>query len=324
MNILVTGGAGYIGSHFVNYLSNRKVNIYIIDNLSRGNINSVQVSGNIFNVDLRDKTALDNFFKDKSIDFIVHFAAFAYVGESCTNPTLYYENNLLGSYNLITTAYENGIKNFIFSSTCSVYGDTSNIPINETEQVNPINPYANTKFMIEKILDDFRIAYGINYISLRYFNAAGADDTGFIGESHNPETHLIPLIFDVVDGKKDFIEIYGNDYPTKDGTCVRDYIHVNDLANAHWLAIKYLINNKKSDIFNLGTEKGYSVFEIVYKIEEITGKKVNKKIVQRRNGDPAVLIADSRKAQDLLKWKPNYSLDDIIKTAWNWYQNKRY
>lgn len=324
MNVLVTGGAGYIGSHFVKYLSKRKVNVYIIDNLSRGHSESVLVIGNIKKIDLRDKTKLEEFFNANHIDFIVHFAAFAYVGESSLSPLLYYDNNLLGSYNLIATAKEYGVKNFIFSSTCSVYGDSKNIPIKENELLKPINPYANTKFMIEKILEDFRLAYDFNYISLRYFNAAGADESGMIGESHEPETHLIPLIFDVLSGKRNNIQIYGGDYPTIDGTCIRDYIHVNDLANAHWLALNYLLNNKKSDIFNLGTGNGYSVLEIINKIESITGIKVNKETVERRVGDPAILIADSSKAKKLLNWEANYSIDDIIKTAWYWYQNKRY
>lgn len=324
MNILVTGGAGYIGSHFVNYLLDKDTNIYVIDNLSRGFSKSLPDEVKFFNIDICDREKLSSFFYENRIDVIVHFAAFAYVGESVENPEIYYQNNVVGSYNLITEAKNSGVKYFIFSSTCSLYGDVKNIPISENEPVNPINPYAKTKAVIEGILTDYSASSDFRYVALRYFNAAGCDESGRIGESHNPETHLIPLVLDAAAGVRQNIKVFGNDYNTLDGTCIRDYIHVNDLADAHWKAINYLLQTDKSDVFNLGTGNGFSVRQIIDSAALITGKVINTEIVGRREGDPAILIADNSKAEKQLGWKPAYTLDKIIKTAWDWHQNKKY
>jgi len=326
MKILVTGGAGYIGSHFVNYLiKNENNEIIIFDNLSRGNIASVPEGVAFKNVDLRDKAALENAFEEfKDIEVIVHFAAFAYVGESVENPGLYYENNVSGSINLASVAVNNGVKYFIFSSTCSLYGNPEKVPISEDESVKPINPYAQTKLMIENVLRDFDMAYGMKNVCLRYFNAAGADFEGRIGESHDPEPHLIPLVLQTALGKREKILIFGDDYNTEDGTCIRDYIHINDLADAHLKAIEYLKNGNNSDIFNLGTGEGYSVKQIIDSAKKITEIDFRSEIVERRAGDPDILVADNTKAKSVLGWNPKYGLEEIITSAWNWHKNQKF
>jgi len=259
-----------------------------------------------------------------SIDAIVHFAAFAYVGESVENPILYYENNVIGSFNLIRAANECGIKKFVFSSTCSLYGNPKLVPISEDAKVGPINPYAQTKLIIENILGDFDRAYSMKHIALRYFNAAGADPSGEIGESHDPEPHLIPIILQTAMGKREKLFIFGDNYETPDGTCIRDYIHVNDLADAHLKALDFLDRENKSDFFNLGTGTGNSVKEVISISEEVTGKRINCEVVERRPGDPGILVADNKKAIEILGWFPKYKLKEIIRHAWGWHQNPKY
>ena len=324
MNILVTGGAGYIGSHTVRMLLKSGYSVVIFDNLSRGHFESVPEGVPFEKVDLQNFAELSNAFSKYKFDAIIHFAAFAYVGESVENPKMYYDNNVRGSNNLISAASDNGISNFIFSSTCSVYGNPEIVPIPETHKTNPINPYAKTKLLIENILHDFDKSKGLKYIALRYFNAAGDSDDSVIGESHNPEPHLIPRILFKALGKSDNLKVYGNDYPTKDGTCIRDYIHVNDLASAHIKALDYLIRENKSDIINIGTGVGCSVLEMIEIARKITGNEINVEISERREGDPAVLVADNEKARKVLNWIPEYNLTKIIETAWNWHKNQKY
>lgn len=321
MKILVTGGAGYIGSHTVRKLLEQKYEVVIFDNLSRGHIESVPRSVPFEKVDLRNPEELKNAFRKYKIDAIIHFAAFAYVGESVENPGLYFENNVNGSSNLINVAVENGIKYFVFSSTCSVYGNPEIIPIPETHPANPINPYAETKLKIEKLLEK---SEGMKYIALRYFNAAGDSDDSSIGESHDPEPHLIPRVLFSALGKLEELQIYGNDYPTKDGTCIRDYIHVNDLATAHIKALEYLKKENKSGVFNIGTGEGSSVNEIIEKAKLISGVDIKTEFTERRPGDPAVLVADNRKAKAILNWTPKYDLNKIIESAWAWHKNPKY
>ncbi len=324
MSILVTGGAGYIGSHFVRMLQKNNKKIVIADNLSRGHIESIPQGVDFINVDLKDFSATESIFKHFNIDSIVHFAAYAYVGESVQNPELYYENNVVGSFNLIKAANKANVKKFVFSSTCSLYGNPVNVPISESETTKPINPYAYTKLFIEKILADFETAYGMKYVALRYFNAAGADFDGTIGESHNPEPHLIPIVLFTALKKREFVSIFGKDYNTPDGTCIRDYIHIYDLADAHLKALDYLEHGNKSDVFNLGTGSGYSVKEIIDSAVKITGIEIPYKISERRPGDPDILVADNKKAKNVLGWSPKYSLDDIISSAFNWHKNQKY
>ncbi|GJQ61207.1 MAG: UDP-glucose 4-epimerase GalE [Melioribacteraceae bacterium] len=324
MTILVTGGAGYIGSHFVRQALKNGYDVAIIDNLSRGHKESVPEGVKLYNVNITDFKKLAETVKEISPDAIVHFAAFAYVGESVEDPEVYYVNNTAGSLNLIRAAKAAGVDKFIFSSTCSLYGNPVKVPISESEPVKPINPYARTKLMIENTLSDFSDAYDLNYVALRYFNAAGADPAGMIGESHDPEPHLIPIVLQVALGKREKVFIFGDDYNTPDGTCIRDYIHVNDLADAHLLALKYLENGGASDIFNLGTGNGFSVKELIDSARKITGKDIIADIADRRPGDPDVLVADNGKAKSVLGWEPEYGLDEIISHAWNWHQNQKY
>ena len=324
MRILVTGGAGYIGSHFVRMVSKGNDEVIVADNLSRGHQESIPNGVQFEKVDISDAEKISEVIRKYSPEAVVHFAAFAYVGESVEHPELYYQNNVVGSYNLIRAASENKVKYFVFSSTCSVYGNPAKVPISEETQTNPINPYANTKLMIEMMLKDFQSAYGMKYVSLRYFNAAGADDSCEIGESHNPEPHLIPIVLEAANGKREKVSVFGNDYKTPDGTCIRDYIHVNDLSNAHVKALEHLSSGNESTIINLGTGAGNSVMEIIKTAESIAGKKIEFKISERRKGDPAILVADNAKALKVLGWKPKYTIDDIIRTAWSWHQNPKY
>ncbi len=321
--ILVTGGAGYIGSHFVKFLRKNNYDVVVFDNLSRGHIEAVPSDVAFEQVDILDYESLISALSKYNVDAIVHFAAFAYVGESVENPLLYYQNNVVGSFTLIKAALEKGVRKFVFSSTCSLYGNPDKVPISESESVKPINPYAETKLAIEKMLRDVEAAHGLKYVALRYFNAVGDDPEGEIGESHNPEPHLIPIIMQVAAGKRDKLFVFGDDYPTTDGTAVRDYIHVNDLADAHLKALNYL-NENKSDIFNLGTGDGYSVLEMIKAAEKATGKKINYEITGRRAGDPAMLVADNKKAREILGWQPKYGLREIMETAWNWHKNQKY
>ena len=325
MNILVTGGCGYIGSHFVKYLQNNSDHkIIVFDNLSRGHIESIDSRVKFEQIDLLNYDELKLALNKYQIDSVVHFAAFAYVGESVQDPGLYYSNNVTGSINLIKAVSNAKITKFIFSSTCSLYGNPINVPISESESTKPINPYAQTKLMIEKVLADFDSSHNLKYVALRYFNAAGADFEGEIGESHNPEPHLIPIVLHTALGKRENIKIFGDDYETPDGTCIRDYIHVYDLADAHLKALEYLEKGNKSDFFNLGTGDGNSVKELIDKAREITGKNIKAITAERRSGDPAILVADNKKAKEILGWNPKYKLDDIINSAWNWHQNQKY
>ncbi len=322
--ILVTGGAGYIGSHTVKKLIDSGKKILILDNLSRGFKEAIHPNAIYEFADLLDYNSLENVINKYDIDAVIHFAAFAYVGESVENPMLYYNNNVVGSFNLIKAISRKGIKKFVFSSTCSVYGNPVQIPISESESTKPINPYAKTKLMIENILEDFYSAYDLRYVALRYFNAAGCSEDGDIGESHNPETHLIPLVlYSITDPIKQ-LKVFGDDYDTQDGTCIRDYIHVNDLADAHIRAVEYLNNNNLPTVINLGTGDGNSVKDIINTSERITNKKVNFVMNPRRAGDPAILVADNKKAKDLLGWIPEYDINKIIETAWKWHLNKKY
>jgi UDP-glucose 4-epimerase len=324
LNILVTGGAGYIGSHFVNHLLKKGHQPIVIDNLIRGHRKAVPEGVPFEEVDLHDSDGISDAITTYNPSAVVHFAAFAYVGESVEHPDIYYQNNVSGSLNLIRICAKNGIKNFIFSSTCSIYGNPAHMPISEEEPANPINPYANTKLIIEMILKDFDSAFGMNYVALRYFNAAGADPSGAIGERHDPEPHLIPIVLDAALGKRNNVSVFGNDYNTKDGTCIRDYIHVNDLADAHLKAVNYLESGKKSAIINLGTGTGNSVLEIIQKVKAVSSRDIAYDIVPRRPGDPAVLVADNRKAGKLLGWAPEFNIDDIIQSAWQWHKNPKF
>lgn len=322
--ILVTGGAGYIGSHTVKMLIEKGKDILVLDNLSRGFKEAINSKAEFENADLLDYYSLENVIKKYNIEAVIHFAAFAYVGESVENPQLYYNNNVVGSFNLIKAITAKGINKFVFSSTCSTYGNPVQIPISESETTKPINPYAKTKLMIENILEDFHTAYGLNYAALRYFNAAGCSEDGDIGESHDPEPHLIPLVLQSMTEKTRQLKIFGDDYETPDGTCIRDYIHVNDLADAHIRALDFLNNNDNPVVINLGTGDGNSVMDIINTSENITGKKANYVMNPRRPGDPAILVADNKKAKEVLGWMPKYKLDKIIETAWKWHLNKKY
>ncbi len=321
--ILVTGGAGYIGSHFVKYLLNNNKDVVVFDNLSRGHREAVPDEVPFEKVNILNRAGIREALNKYDIEAVVHFAAFAYVGESVENPGMYYENNVVGSFNLIDEITKAGIKKFVFSSTCSLYGNPDKIPISENESVKPINPYAETKLTIEKILRDYDTAHGLKYAALRYFNAAGADPEGEIGESHDPEPHLIPIILNTALGLREKVFVFGDDYPTKDGTAIRDYIHINDLADAHLRALNFL-EKGKSDIFNLGTGDGNSVMEMIKTAEKVTAMKINYEITGRRAGDPAVLVADNGKAKSILGWQPKFDLEKIIETAWNWHKNKRF
>ncbi len=319
-NVLVTGGAGYIGSHTCKELWKAGYQPVVYDNLVNGHSWAVQW-GPIIKGDLADRKRLDSVIDTYSPIGVMHFAAYAYVGESMEDPGKYYRNNVAGSLTLLESIRDHNINNLIFSSTCSTYGIPARVPITEQTPQVPINPYGMSKLMIEQILADFNKIHGLEYISLRYFNAAGADLEGDIGEKHDPETHLIPLgIKAIMDDHSD-LTVYGTDYPTPDGSAIRDYIHVTDLANAHILALEYLINQGKSLSLNLGTGQGYSVLEVIEAIEDCGRGKMLVKKKGRRLGDPPILIADASKAMRVLKWIPKQSgLENIVKSAWNWHQ----
>ena len=322
-NILVIGGAGYIGSHMVRMLAKQGYNPVVFDNLSKGHREAV--ANYPFELgDLGDKARLTEVFKKYGIEAVMHFAAFAEVGESVKEPSKYYHNNVAKVLDLLDALVENDIKYFVFSSTAATFGEPVRPKIDESHPQNPINPYGNTKLMVEKILADFDTAYGLKATALRYFNASGADDSGEIGESHNPETHLIPIVLQAAAGKRASIKMFGTDYPTPDGTCVRDYVHVNDLARAHILALEKMFKDNVSERFNLGSGNGFSVAEIVKEAKRITGIDFTVEKATRRDGDPAVLVADSAKAERILGWKPQYNLTRIIETAWNWEQHRKY
>ncbi|MCE1187799.1 MAG: UDP-glucose 4-epimerase GalE [Ignavibacteria bacterium] len=324
MQILVTGGAGYIGSHVVRQLIDAGHKVVIFDNLSRGHKEALHPGAVFEQIDLLDYSTLCSTLEKYTIEAVIHFAAYAYVGESVEQPAMYYQNNLVGSLNLLRALVANNIRSIVFSSTCSVYGNDASIPISELSTPAPINPYAHTKLMIEQFLSDFEGPYGLRSVCLRYFNAAGAAMDGGIGESHSPETHLIPLVLYTAQGKRETINVFGTDYPTSDGTCVRDYIHVEDLADAHIRAVRYLLNGGDSVTVNLGTGKGNSVKQIIEIAEKITQKAIPVTYCDRRAGDPAVLVADTGKAKEVLGWVPVYTIEDIVESAWKWHNNPRY
>ena len=322
-NILVIGGAGYIGSHTVRMLAGRGYNPVVFDNLSKGHREAVAaypfVQGNS-----QDKKQLCKALKSHHIEAVMHFAAFTEVDESVQKPAEYYANNTAGVRSVLESLAENKILYFIFSSTAAIFGEPVKKKIDEAHPKNPINPYGKSKLMAEQMLHDFDAAYGLKSTALRYFNASGADDSGEIGESHTPETHLIPLVLQAAAGKRSGIQIFGTDYPTQDGTCIRDYVHVNDLAGAHILALEKMEKESISEQFNLGSGTGYSVAEIIRQARQITGVNFPVEYAPRRAGDPAVLVADSTKAARELGWKPQYNLTRIIETAWHWEQYRRY
>ena len=321
--ILVTGGAGYIVSHCVLALLKQGYDVVIYDNLSTGHLETVNILKKYGNVifyqgDLLNSSYLDTLFKQVDIDAVIHFAAFSQVGESVKDPSKYYRNNVVGTLNLLDTMLNNNVKNIVFSSTAATYGEPKYIPIDENHPQEPINPYGQTKLMIEKIMDDYDKAYGLKSVRLRYFNVAGADELARIGEWHEPETHLIPNILKSTFGNTKTFEMYGTDYDTKDGTCVRDYINVEDLAQAHVLALEYLKNGGKTNFFNLGTQEGNTVKEVFDLCEKVTEQKIPVAIMGRREGDPAKLVADNTKAKEILNWEPQKSLKDSIKSAYEW------
>jgi UDP-glucose 4-epimerase len=319
MTVLITGGAGYIGSHTVRWFLDNNEDVVVVDNLQSGFKKAVE-KVKLYNIDIRDREELDRVFKNHKIEAVIHFAANSLVGESMEKPYEYYHNNVYGMMVLLDVMKQNNVDKIVFSSTAATYGEPKNIPILEEDETNPSNTYGETKLAMEKMMKWFDQAYGIKYVSLRYFNASGAHEGGFIGEAHNPETHLIPLILQVPLGKRDKIFIFGDDYATEDGTCIRDYIHVMDLSYAHHLALQYLRSGSKSDIFNLGNGNGYSVKEVIETAKRVTGHLIPAEVRDRRPGDPAVLIASSSKAKDILGWKPQYhSLEKIIEDAWNWH-----
>lgn len=318
MKIFVTGGAGYIGSHMVAALGEQGYEVLVYDNLSTGHRDSL-LYGKLIVGDLGDKALLETTLREFKPDAVIHFAAFIQVGESVQDPLKYYLNNSVNAINLLNAMSDLGINKFIFSSTAAVYGNPAQIPITESAPLNPINPYGWSKRFVEQILEDLSIAKGLRFIALRYFNAAGADSLARMGERHDPETHLIPLILKTAKGERDSIAVYGTDYPTSDGTCVRDYIHVMDLIDAHMRALQHLFDGGKSDVFNCGYGHGYSVRQVLDVARRVTGINFSVQESPRREGDPAVLVADSTKLRQKLQWRPQYdNLEYIVKTAWAW------
>lgn len=321
--ILVMGGAGYIGSHTVKHLLDNGYGVVVADNLIYGHREAIDPRAEFVHADLLDTVSLQKLFAQWQIESVIHFAAFAYVGESVHEPEKYYYNNVLGTINLLQAMLAHGVKKIVFSSTCATYGEPQYTPIDEKHPQCPINPYGRTKLMIEQIFADYERAYGLQHIALRYFNAAGAAADGTLGESHSPETHLIPLVLKAISGERKSISVFGTDYDTQDGTCIRDYIHVEDLALAHRLAVEKL--GTYNGCINLGTGIGTSVKEIITAAEEVSGKKCPVEYAPRRAGDPARLFADNTKAKEVLEWQPKYTnIKDIIQTAWNWELNRRY
>lgn len=317
MHILVTGGAGYIGSHTAKALAQAGLQPVVIDNLQRGHREAVQW-GPLIEADIGDRSALDRVFTQYSIEAVLHFAAFAYVGESMQSPDLYFRNNTLNTLNLLEAMQAHQVRKIVFSSTCATYGNPLQIPISEEHPQNPVNPYGESKRMVERLLYWWGESYGLKWVALRYFNAAGADPEGELGENHSPETHLVPLAISAAQGLNS-LQVYGTDYDTPDGTAIRDYLHVTDLATAHVAALRYLEAGRESAAFNLGTGLGHSVREVIAMVERIAGRKVPAKEVGRRAGDPPSLVADARKSAELLSWRPRHSsLEEIVQTAWNW------
>ena len=321
--ILVCGGAGYIGSHTVYELVDRGEEVIVLDNLQTGHRAAVHSMAKFYNGDIRDRKFLDKVFSERKIEAVIHFAANSLVGESIIDPLKYYDNNVYGTQVLLEAMNKYNVKKIVFSSTAAVYGEPENPLILESDTTNPTNPYGETKLAMEKMFKWADRAYGIKYISLRYFNVAGAHVKAEIGEDHNPETHLIPLILQVPLGKREEISIFGEDYSTHDGTCIRDYIHVTDIADAHILALEKLRRDRSSDIYNLGNGEGFSVKEMIEAARGVTGHPIPAKVTDRRPGDPPKLVASSKKAMEELGWRPRFrNVEDIIKSAWKWHQNR--
>jgi len=323
--VLVTGGAGYIGSHAVKALLQDGYHVLILDNLVYGHRDLVEqvLQVELIQGDIQDIPLLNSIFQRYKVEVVMHFSAYAYVGESVTDPAKYYRNNVVATLSLLEAMLGAGIYKFVFSSTCATYGVPQFIPLTEEHPQHPINPYGATKLMVERILSDFDIAYGLKYVSFRYFNAAGADPSGILGEDHNPETHLIPLVLQTALGKRSSISIFGTDYPTPDGTCIRDYIHVTDLATAHILGLEYLLQGGNSTVFNLGNGNGFSVKEVIAAAKEVTGNNIPITECDRRPGDPPILIGSSEKARKILGWQPVYPhINEIVSHAWKWHQKR--
>ena len=324
MKVLITGGAGYIGSHCNKYFGKQGIDTVVLDNMLFGHEEAV-VCGKLIKGEIGDARLLDKIFEEEEIEAVIHFAALADVADSVTYPDKYYDVNVRQMIVLLDAMVRHNVKYIVFSSSAATFGEPQYVPIDETHSQNPINPYGMTKLIGEKMLADYERAYGIRYCAMRYFNAAGASNDCTIGESHDPEHHILPLIFQTALGTRKKFYIFGNDYDTKDGTCIRDYVHVEDLASAHYLALKYLIDNNNSECFNLGNNEGYSVLEVIKNFEHISGMKLNYEFAERRAGDPAKLVATNDKARNILKWKPeNSKLINIMKTAWNWEAKKTF
>lgn len=323
MAILICGGAGYIGSHVNKSLNGKGHETVVLDNLSRGHREAVKW-GTFEQGDLLQEKDLERVFQRHEIEAVMHFAAFAYVGESMGRPEEYYENNVAGTLNLLKAMRRHGCDKLVFSSTCATYGEPERVPIDEDQRQNPINPYGASKLMVERILRDYEKAYGMRSVALRYFNAAGADPEGEIGESHEPETHLIPLVLAAATGERPGVQVMGTDYDTPDGSCVRDYVHVTDLAEAHVLALEHL-NQGGGDRFNLGNERGTSVLEIIEAVKEVTGEDFPVVKASRRPGDPAVLVGSGEKAKRILGWEPRHQdIEEIVSHAWAWHRHRTY
>ncbi|NDL67075.1 UDP-glucose 4-epimerase GalE [Anaerotalea alkaliphila] len=322
MTVLVLGGAGYIGSHTVHALVEQGADVVVVDNLETGYREAVHPKARFYEGDIRDRAFVDSVFQKEKIDGVIHFAANSLVGESMTDPLKYYDNNLCGTKVLLSAMVAHGIDKIVFSSTAATYGEAQRMPILETDRTEPTNTYGETKLAMERMFHWTGKAHGLRYVSLRYFNACGALEDGSIGEAHDPETHLIPLILQVPNGQREAISIFGDDYDTKDGTCVRDYIHVTDLAQAHILAMGHLLEGKESGIFNLGNGVGFTVKEVIETARKVTGHPIPAVVSPRRAGDPAKLIASSEKARRVLGWNPQHAdLTEIIGSAWNWHKS---
>ncbi|MBQ9904244.1 MAG: UDP-glucose 4-epimerase GalE [Synergistaceae bacterium] len=322
MSVLICGGAGYIGSHNVRAFSQHGEDVVVVDNLETGHRASVPADVKFYEGDIRNSETLAKIFTENKIEAVIHFCAYSLVGESVEQPLKYFDNNVGGMISLLEAMQKFDVKRIIFSSTAATYGEPKRVPILETDPTEPTNPYGESKRIMEKMMNWVSRRYDIRYVSLRYFNVAGAWHDGSIGEDHKCETHLVPIILQVPLGKREFVTVYGNDYPTKDGTCIRDYIHVEDLADAHILALEYLRSGGESNIFNLGSGDGYSVMEMLTAARSVTGHEIPAKIGERRAGDPARLIADSTKARKVLHWQPKITrMEDIIATAWKWHKS---
>lgn len=322
MSILVLGGAGYIGSHAVDQLVEKGYAVAVVDNLQTGHEKAVHEKATFYKGDIRDKAFLESVFEKENVEGVVHFAANSLVGESMEIPLTYLNNNVYGTQIVLEVMEKFGVKAIVFSSSAATYGEPEQIPITEDMRTNPESTYGDTKLIMEKMMKWCDIAYGIKFVALRYFNVAGAKADGTIGEDHDPESHLVPIILQVALGQREELSIFGDDYPTEDGTCIRDYVHVVDLIDAHILALEYLKKGGESNIFNLGSSSGFSVQQMLEAAREVTGKEIPAKVVPRRKGDPSTLIASSDKARKILGWEPkNTNVSEIIASAWNWHQS---